>query len=151
MPTLGLFRSDPARHDGVRPIHMHLLRVVYALMLLGMGPTAWSALLQHGGSLEPMRAVAFCVWAAYGSLSLFGLLHPLRMLPIVVFMIFYKTLWLCVVAYPLWHAGRLAGSAAEELTWLFIAAPALALAVPWGYVLRHFVMGRRPASTAEAA
>ena len=151
MPTLGLFRSDPARHEGVRPIHIHLLRVVYALMLLGMGPTAWSALLRHGATMEPMQAVAFCVWAAYASLSVFGLLHPLRMLPIVVFMIFYKTLWLCVVAWPLWRAGTLAGSPAEELAWLFVAAPALALAVPWGYVARRFATVRRAASTAEAA
>ena len=151
MPTLGLFRSDPARHDGVRPLHRWLLRIVYGLMLAGMGPTAWSALLQHRGPWEPLHAVAFCVWAAYASLSLFGLRHPLRMLPIVLFMILYKSLWLAVVAWPLWRAGTLAGSPAEELAWLFVAAPALALAVPWGYVLRHYVTGRRLDAAAPAA
>ncbi len=32
------------------------------------------------------------------------------MLPILLLEIFYKVLWLLVVAYPLWTAGKLAGS-----------------------------------------
>jgi hypothetical protein len=141
------FASDAARHGGVRPVTVLLLRVVYLLMCTMMARTAWSSLLDHRGAWEPYRAMATCVWAAYGTLSLLGLLHPLRMLPVVLFMIFYKTLWLAVVAYPLWRAGTLAGSPAEELTTLFLAAPVLALCVPWGYVVRRFVAvrGRMPA------
>ncbi|HEY1397112.1 hypothetical protein [Roseateles sp.] len=144
------FTSDPARHDGVRPVQIACLRVIYLLMCSLMAFTAWSSILQHQGDWEPYRAMAVCVWAAYGTLSLLGLLHPLRMLPVVLFMIFYKTLWLAVVAYPLWQAGRLAGSSAEELTYIFLAAPAFALVVPWGYVLRRFVLvsWRRTAASA---
>lgn len=133
------FISDPARHDGVRPVHIALLRFIYLLMCALMARTAWSSILSHQGDWEPYRAMATCVWAAYGTLSLLGLLHPLRMLPIVLFMIFYKTLWLAVVAYPLFQAGTLAGSPAEELTYIFLAAPIFALVLPWGYVLRRYV------------
>jgi hypothetical protein len=145
------FTSDPARHDGVRPIQIACLRVIYLLMCSLMAFTAWSSILQHQGDWEPYRAMAVCVWAAYGTLSLLGLLHPLRMLPVVLFMIFYKTLWLALVAYPLWHAGRLAGSSAEELTYIFLAAPAFALVVPWGHVLRRFVLMSWRRTTASTA
>ncbi len=133
------FTRDEARHEGVRPINIVLLRIVYLLMCSMMAVTAWSSILDHQGAWEPYRAMATCVWAAYGTLSLLGLLQPLRMLPIVLFMLFYKSLWLAVVAYPLWRSGALAGSSAEELTYIFLAAPVFALTVPWGYVVRRFV------------
>jgi hypothetical protein len=144
---------DEARHEGVRPINIFLLRVIYLLMCTLMARTAWTSILYHQGAWEPYRAMATCVWAAYGSLALLGLLQPLRMLPLVLFMILYKSLWLAVVAVPLLRAGTFAGSSAEELTYIFMAAPVFALCVPWGYVVRRFVMGSRrmPAATATAA
>ena len=131
MKLQSLFIRDPARHEGVRPIHIVVLRIVYFLMCGVMARTAWSSILAHQGAWEPYRAMATCVWAAYGTLALLGLLHPLRMLPLVLFMIFYKSLWLAVVAWPLWRAGTLAGSSAEELTYIYLAAPVFALCVPW--------------------
>jgi len=144
-----IFARDAARHDGVRPINIFLLRVIYLLMCTLMARTAWTSILLHQGAWEPYRAMATCVWAAYGTLALLGLLQPLRMLPLVLFMIFYKSLWLAVVAVPLLRAGTLAGSSAEELTYIFMAAPVFALCVPWGYVVRRFVMA--PRSTPQAA
>lgn len=145
-PTMSLPQAAaPHPAPRVHAFHIWALRVVYALMLVGMAPTAWSALLGHAGPWDPKAGVAFSVWAAYGSLALLGLLRPLRMLPIVLFMILYKSLWLAFVAYPLWRAGTLTGSPAEELATIFIAAPLFSLAVPWRYVLHRFVQPRRPA------
>lgn len=148
-----LLARDDARHEGVRPINVFLLRVIYLLMCTLMARTAWSSLLGHQGAWEPYRAMADCVWAAYGTLALLGLLRPLRMLPVVVFMIFYKSLWLVVVALPLLRTGTLAGSPAEELSYIFLAAPVFALCVPWGYVVRQYVLPTRmaPVFAARAA
>ena len=84
------------------------------------------------------------MWVAYPTLSVLGLVHPLRMLPIMLFVIFYKTLWLAVVAFPLWSAGTLAASPANEmaLTFLWVWVPVLA--VPWGYVWRTYVRVAEP-------
>jgi hypothetical protein len=146
-----ILARDEARHEGVRPINIFLLRVIYLLMCTLMARTAWTSILLHQGAWEPYRAMATCVWAAYGSLALLGLLQPLRMLPLVLFMIFYKSLWLAVVALPLLRAGALAGSSAEELTYIFLAAPVFALCVPWGHVVRRFVMAPRRMPEAGAA
>ena len=140
-----LLARDDARHEGVRPINVFLLRVIYLLMCSMMARTAWSSILGHQGAWEPYRAMADCVWAAYGTLALLGLLQPLRMLPVVLFMIFYQSLWLLVVALPLLRAGTLAGSSAEELSYIFLAAPVFALCVPWGYVVRQYVLPTRTA------
>lgn len=139
-----LFTPDRLRYDGVRPINIYLLRFLYFLMFAFVGLDSWSAIITHQGPWEPLRAVAFCVWATYATLSVLGLLQPLRLLPIVVFMIGYKLLWLAVVALPLWRAGTLAGSPAEAMAMVFLWIPLAMIAVPWGYVFRTFVLPRRP-------
>ncbi len=111
------------------------------------------------GPVGRFRAVAFCVWASYSTLSVLGLIHPLRMLPIMLFVIGYKAIWLATVAYPLWRAGTLAGSPAEEMTYVFLWLPLPIIAVPWAYVFRTYVMwpsrksspGAQPGRTQAAA
>lgn len=138
-----IFTPNHDKYEGVRPINIYLLRVLYLLMPLGAGSEAWIKLATHEGPWDHTKAVAWCVWAAYPTLSIFGLIKPLRWLPIVIFMIFYKTVWLFVVAYPLWRVGTLAGSPPEEMAGVFIAAPFIALIVPWKYVAQNYVFGRR--------
>lgn len=137
-----LFASDPQRHEGVRPINVWGLRLFYLLMLLFVAPSAWQVLLTHQGPWEPLRAMAFAVWATYPSLALFGLLRPLRWLPILLFAIGYKSIWLGFVAYPMWTAGTLAGTQTGEIAQSFLALPLLVLVVPWRYVWRTYGGGR---------
>ncbi len=107
---------------------------------------SWKSIIDHEGPWDRYRAVALCVWAAYSTLSVLGLIHPLKMLPIMIFMIFYKSLWLIVVAYPLWRAGALAGSPAEQMARVFVWVPLPILAVPWMYVFRNYVLWSRRTS-----
>jgi hypothetical protein len=138
-----IFTPNHLKYEGVRPINIYLLRVLYFLMFIGVGLETWSTIISHQGSWDHTKAVAFCVWAAYPTLSIFGLLKPLKWLPIVLFMIFYKTLWLIVVAYPLWQANALAGSPADEMAHVFLGAPFIALIVPWVYVFKTYVWGSK--------
>jgi hypothetical protein len=135
-----IFTPNHIKYEGVRPINIYLLRVLYFLMFVGVAFEAWKTIITHEGPWDHTRAVAWCVWAAYPTLSIFGLLRPLRWLPIVIFMIFYKTLWVIVVAYPLWRAGTLVGSPAEEMAHIFVWAPVITIIVPWVYVFKNFVM-----------
>jgi hypothetical protein len=134
-----LFASNPQRYEGVRPINIWGLRLFYLLMLVFVATDAWRGLLTHHGPWDPVRAVAVCVWATYPALALFGLIHPLRWLPLMFFTIGYKTLWLAFVAFPMWQSGTLAGSPAEEIAYAFAGVPLLAAVVPWGYAYRTYV------------
>jgi hypothetical protein len=143
-----MFAPDHARHDGVRPISIHLMRVFYFLIAFVLGPDVWLTIARHQGAWDPMHAAAYCMFASYALLSVLGLIHPLRMLPVLLFVTSYKTLWLLVVALPLWRAGTLAGSPAEEMARVFLWIPLLFLVVPWGYVYRRLV---RPTGRARPA
>ena len=133
------FTPDYERYDGVRPINVWLLRVFYFLIAALVGTDGWRGILTHHGPWDHVRAVAWCGWAAYPTLCVLGLVHPLRMLPIMLFVILYKTLWLAVVAYPLWRDGTLATSPANEMAHVFSWVLVVIAVVPWRYVWRTYV------------
>ncbi|WP_433983606.1 hypothetical protein RBB78_21690 [Tunturiibacter empetritectus] len=128
-----------AKYEGVRPINIYLLRLLYILMFFVLGKQAWTHVLTHQGSWEPMDAVAWCLWTAFATLAGLGIIRPLKMLPIVLLEVFYKVLWLSVVAYPLWSKGMLAGSSAEGTTSAFLWVILPIVAVPWGYAFITYV------------
>ena len=138
-----IFRPDYERYEGVRPINIYLLRLLFLLVVVFVASDSWSAIFNHEGPWDHVRAAAVCMWAAYSVLSIFGFINPLRWLPIVLFEIFYKLVWLAVVAYPLWSTNRLAGSPAEEMTYAFLWVVLPIVAMPWGYALRTYVWTSR--------
>ncbi len=135
-----LFAAQPdGPYAGARRMSIYLLRLVYILMFFVLGKNAWTHVLTHQGAWEPDDAMSWCVWTAFATLAGLGILHPLKMLPILLLEIFYKVLWLLVVAYPLWSAGKLAGSPVEDETAAFLWVFLPIVAVPWGYVFTHYV------------
>jgi hypothetical protein len=133
-----IFQPDE-RYEGVRPIHIYLLRLVYILMFFVLGKDTWAQILTHQGPWNPTSAVAWCVWTAFATLAGLGIIRPLKMLPILLLEIFYKVLWLLIVAYPLWSKGKLAGSTAEDITSGFLWVVLPIVAVPWGYVFVNYI------------
>jgi hypothetical protein len=137
-----IFRRDE-RYEGVRPINVYLLRLVFVLMFFVLGKDTWTHVLTHQGPWEPVNAVAWCVWTAFATLAGLGIIRPLKMLPILLLEIFYKVMWLILVAYPLWSAGKLAGSPAEGITSGFLWVILPIVAVPWGYVFATYFYATR--------
>jgi hypothetical protein len=138
-----VFTPNYAKYEGVRPINIYLLRVLYFLMFVGVGLQTWSTIINHQGPWDHTKAVAFCVWAAYPTLSIFGLLRPLK----VAADRDLHDLLQDALGYrggPLWRAGALAGSPAEEMAHIFIWAPVIILIVPWVYVLKNYVLWSKP-------
>lgn len=148
-PLIRFFAPDPRFH-GVRPVQIWGLRLFFLLMLVFVAPSAWRVLLTHEGAWDPVRAVAFAMWATYPALALFGLIHPLRWLPLMFFTIGYKTIWLAFVAVPLWQAGTLWESPSGEIARSFLALPLLATVVPWGYAWRTYFAWPRGELRAQA-
>lgn len=138
-----IFKRDPAHYEGVRRINIHLLRMLYALMFFMLGQTSWTEVLTHHGPWEPNEALAWSVWTGFSVLAGLGMFHPLKMLPILLLEIFYKVLWLVLVAYPLWTQDKLTGSPAEGITTVFFPVFVVPLIIPWGYVFKQYSPFRR--------
>ena len=133
-----IFQRDQ-RYEGVRRINVYLLRLLYTLMFFVLGKETWTHILTHQGSWEPKDAMVWCVWSAFATLAALGIIRPLKMLPIVLLEIFYKVLWLLIVAYPLWAQDKLADSPAESMTSAFLWVLLPIVAVPWGFVFVNYI------------
>ena len=116
---------------------VNLLRVGYLVMGGGLAIYKWPLLFNH----EPWslaEGTVECLLVAMSVLALLGLRYPLRMLPILLFEVGWKALWLGIVALPLWSDGRLDGAflaQTNKVLWVVIVVAA----IPWRYAFTQFV------------
>ena len=130
------------KHKGVWPIKIYVMKLFFALMFIMVAKDAWRVLITHSGTWDPVVAVGWCSMAAYTTLAGFGIIHTLRMMPIMLFVYFYKGLWLFFVALPLLSRGELQGSTAEGWTQVFIWIFIPIIFTPWKYVFDTYVLGK---------
>jgi hypothetical protein len=124
-------------------VRLHLLRATYLLLTVGLGTQIWPLILQSPSAPPAhMQGVVRAVLTAVSLLALLGLRYPLQLLPLLLFELTWKTVWVLAIGLPLWRAGRL--DAATSETWFSCLAGLVifSLAIPWGYVLRHYVRAR---------
>lgn len=131
----------------VSRLRLNILRAYYALIALERGYRMVMRFASGEGTLGPWDGTAYAFWGALALLALLGLRYPLQMLPLLILHLVYKTLWLLIVALPLWSAGE----PFDPMTRAFALAMAVGvvldlLVIPWGYVVANYV--RRPAERA---
>jgi hypothetical protein len=136
-----LFKADHERYQGVAPIKIYLLRLLFALMFVFVNLDTWPHLFTKT-DWDHVRAAAVCMQASYAALAIIGIFRPLLMLPFVIFEIIYKLVWLIVIAYPLWVSGQLAGSPAEQMTYAYLWVALPIVAMPWRYFMSKYVFMR---------
>ena len=106
----GLF-SPSDKYDGIRPVNIYLMRLIFALMCFVMGKDVWSFIFSHSGTWNENEAIAWSVWAGFSVMALLGLFRTVAMIPVLILEIIYKVIWLTLYAWPLIRDGRLEGSA----------------------------------------
>jgi hypothetical protein len=92
---------------------LNLLRVGYLVMGGGLVVVKWPLLFADKpwglaqGTVESLLV-------AMSILALIGLRYPQRMLPILLFEVAWKLLWLGIVALPLWLDNHLEGATRDQ-------------------------------------
>lgn len=134
--------AKEARSDPLSATRLNLLRAAYLVLVVGLGIFIWPIILDPSEPMASMGGVVVSMLGAMSALALLGLRHPLQMLPILLFEIGWKTIWLVRVALPLWLDDRLD---AETIERFYECVPVVIFVaiIPWGYVWRTYVMGRR--------
>lgn len=116
---------------------LNVLRVGYLVMGVGLAVIKWPLLFGHPtwGLAEGTKE---CLLIAMSFLALLGLRYPLRMLPILLFEVTWKLLWLGIVALPAWVDNDLEGATrtqAGAVLWVVI----IIAVIPWRHVFAQFV------------
>jgi hypothetical protein len=123
---------------------IHLLRLLYLLMLTVMGLGVWKYLLfaPDHGSIDRMTSASLLGGLAVA--AALGIRYPLQMLPLLLFELIWKTVYILVLYTPAW----LAGEVTPDMQSLFqrcIGIVALYVVMPWGYVwARYFAQPSEP-------
>jgi hypothetical protein len=137
---INIFKRDYDKYEGVPGINIYILRLMFILMIFFLGKDSWTHILTFKGSWNPTDAMAWCIWGTYSVLAILGVIHPLKMLPVVMLEILYKVLWLIIVAYPLWSSNKLTGSPAAAMTNAFLWVLLPIVAMPWRYFFRTYIL-----------
>jgi hypothetical protein len=117
---------------------LYVLRAAYALMGFGIALNFWPRVLDHSPSWPLMDGVVVCMLTALSLLALLGLRYPLQMLPVLLFELLWKIVWLSAVALPLWTAGTLDEERAASAVECLVGALLIPL-IPWRYVFANYV------------
>jgi len=117
---------------------LNLLRVGYVVMGGGLAVYKWP-LLFAGKPWGLAQGTVECLLVAMSILALLGLRHPQRMLPILLFEVAWKLLWLGVVALPAWLDNQLDSATREQAAKVLWVAIIIAV-IPWRHVLTHYVL-----------
>ena len=116
---------------------LNLLRVGYLVTGVGLVVFKWPLLLDHK-SWTLQQGTIECMLVAMSVLALLGIRYPIRMLPILLFEVMWKMIWLGIVALPLWSAHQLEDTTraqAQEVLWVVI----IIAVIPWRHVFTHYV------------
>ncbi|NIJ76947.1 hypothetical protein FHT08_002030 [Xanthomonas campestris] len=124
--------------DTVPLWRLYGLRAGYLLLVVGLGVQVWPDIVLRHGSWELMEGVVQCMLGAMGLLALLGLRYPLKLLPLLLFEIAWKLIWLGMVATP-----RLLLDRMDAGTWSTLSACLLVvvfpIVIPWRYVASMFI------------
>jgi hypothetical protein len=126
----------------VSTIRLAATRAMYLFMALGLALTVWPTIVAHDLSMPRMTGVALALLGTIGLLSLIGLRYPLQMIPLLLFELSWKIIWLAFFALPLWLEGRLDQATASTVFDTSLGL-VLLLVIPWRYVIENYV--RKPA------
>ena len=124
--------------EEVSTFRLYLMRLLYLGNFVFLGLNVWPELINHVGAWDPVKGVAFSFWAALSALSGLGIRYPLKMLPLLLLQLLYKSIWLIAVYLPLRSAGQ-----STDLTKIMVGGVVVDLIViPWPYVLATYVKKR---------
>ena len=119
-------------------LRIYVLRAMYLVLVVGLGAMIVPEIVSHELT---SRGVIPALLAAVWLLAFLGLRYPLEMLPLLLFELAWKAIWMTFYGLPQWFAGRYPPTFAEDMFNIALGA-VLLLVIPWGHVWRHFV--KRP-------
>jgi len=129
---------ERAAESEVSLARLYVLRAMYLVLAIGLGAMIVPEIVSH-----PLasRGVIASLLGAVWLLAFLGLRYPLEMLPLLMFELVWKLIWMIAYGLPQWSAGVRPPTFAEDsfnIAWGLV----LLLVIPWPYAWRHYA--KRP-------
>jgi len=125
----------------VSTLRLWLLRAMYALIAVGLGLTIWPLILGPPATADE-GSVIHALLGALAVMSALGVRYPLKMLPLLLFELLWKVLWIVGSALPVWAGDGLDAYGTETFFACLMGVVLVPLVVPWGYVRAQYFQAR---------
>lgn len=122
----------------VSTLRLYLLRAMYAFIAVGLSLTIWPQIVSPPFTADA-KSVIRALLGALAVLSIIGVRYPLKMLPLLMFELLWKVIWIAASAFPMWLGPGLDAYASETLFACLIGVVLVPLVIPWGYVYTHYI------------
>ncbi|NRR31380.1 hypothetical protein HSX11_14460 [Oxalobacteraceae bacterium] len=116
---------------------LYVLRAMYLLIVVGLGIVLWPGIIHPSHPWALKEGVVICMLGAFSALCVLGLRYPLQMLPVLMWELLWKGMWLSLVALPLWRADQLDGATMTTAIDCLVVV-IVPFVIPWGYVAKHY-------------
>ena len=120
---------------------LYTLRVSYFIMAAGLGVYVWPAVLHHTNEFAAAAGIRVALLAGLGATAALGLRYPVQMLPVLLFELAWKAIYLVAFALPLWSAHQITAAVAEDIQAVAMVVILIPLS-PWRYVFAQYVLKR---------
>ncbi len=122
---------------------LNLLRAFYLLVTVGLALSFGPAMFQHSDQWAQRKGETAALLSGLAILCAWGLRYPLQMLPLLIFELIWKTVWLAAIAWPLWRAGAITPAVQATAEACLMGLVLTPLVLPWRYIAHHYF--RKPA------
>jgi len=129
-------RTGTAAATSVSLPRLYFLRLGYLVIAVGLALTKWPLIINHDRPWPLFEGVETCMLVALSLLWFLGLRYPLQMLPVLLFEIAWKFIWMIAVVLPLWVSDQLDPATLKVVYACLVVVIPLAV-IPWRYVVAH--------------
>jgi hypothetical protein len=131
--------ASPAAKPEVALWRLYTLRLCYVILAGGLGTFVWPAVIHHTANFAISDGVRFGLLGGLGLTAVLGLRYPVQMIPLLLFELTWKAVYMVFFALPLWRAHQITDTVAADIQAVAMVVIFLPL-IPWGYVFRNYVM-----------
>jgi len=127
MASTAAFALPRADHE-VSLFRLYVLRAMYVVLVVGLGAMIVPEILNHELT---SRGVIASLLGAVWLLAFLGIRYPLEMLPLLMFELAWKAIWMLGYGLPQWSARQYPSTFTEDFFNIAFGS-VLLLVIPWG-------------------
>jgi hypothetical protein len=142
MNSAVLLSADPTAPTAFPKLSLfslYALRLCYFIMAAGLGVYIWPTVIHHSSELAIAEGIRFALLAGLGATAGLGLRYPVQMLPVLLFELTWKAIYLIAFALPLWLNHQVTPQAADDIQAVAMVAIFIPL-IPWRFVLVNYLL-----------
>jgi len=114
----------------VSTLRLYVLRAMYVFMFVGLAVFKLPGIVNPPENLSTTGSVVLSVLGAIALLAVLGIRYPVKMLPLLLFELLWKIIWVLAYGLPLWYTQRLAPDARDILINCLVGVGLVPLAIP---------------------